>query len=90
MKITVAYAKLDKQVEIPLEVDANCTVALAIQRSGILQYFPEICYPNVTVGIHSRVVSLDAPLNPGDRVEIYRSLKIDPKEARHSRVKKMK
>ena len=45
ISICVAYAKPAQQVEIPLEVEENCTVALAIRRSGILALFPEIDFP---------------------------------------------
>ncbi|OGO95212.1 MAG: RnfH family protein [Coxiella sp. RIFCSPHIGHO2_12_FULL_42_15] len=88
MKVTVAYATPDQQIEIPLVVEVNCTVALAIQRSAILPRFPEIQYPQVSVGIFSKLVSLDARLHAGDRIEIYRPLKIDPKQARRLRAKK--
>ncbi|MFY9476739.1 MAG: RnfH family protein [Aquabacterium sp.] len=37
------------------------------------------------VGIWGRKVALDAPLREGDRVECYRALKVDPKEARRVR-----
>lgn len=91
MKITVAYASTpEQQIEISLEVEVNCTVALAIQRSGILQRSPEIPYPNVSVGIYSKIVALDARLHSNDRIEIYRPLKIDPKQARHLRAKKFR
>lgn len=86
MTVVVAYAKPDKQVEIPLTVAENCTAALAIERSGIRQQFPEIQLGNVAVGINSRKAMLDAPLQSDDRVEIYRPLLIDPKEARRLRV----
>lgn len=86
--ITVAYAKPDSQVEIPLSVEENCTVALAIRRSGILEQFPEIELGSATVGIYSRKVALDALLSAGDRIEIYRPLLIDPKQARRLRAQK--
>lgn len=37
------------------------------------------------VGIFGKKVSLDTQVHPGDRVEIYQALKIDPKEARRQR-----
>jgi len=40
------------------------------------------------VGIFGRRVELDAPLRDGDRVEIYRPLVADPREARRRRVKR--
>lgn len=82
MEITVAYAGEKEQVEIPLCVEPNCTVAVAIRRSGVLVQFPEIRLSEACVGVFSRLVALDELLHPGDRVEIYRPLKIDPKQAR--------
>jgi hypothetical protein len=40
------------------------------------------------VGIFGRRVAADAPVADGDRVEIYRSLVNDPKEARRRRARK--
>jgi putative ubiquitin-RnfH superfamily antitoxin RatB of RatAB toxin-antitoxin module len=37
------------------------------------------------VGIWGRAASLDTPLRHGDRVEIYRPLRVDPKIARRER-----
>jgi putative ubiquitin-RnfH superfamily antitoxin RatB of RatAB toxin-antitoxin module len=37
------------------------------------------------VGIFGQRVALDHRLSPGDRVEIYRPLEVDPKEARRRR-----
>ena len=88
--IIVAYATPTKQVEIPVEVEENCTVALAIQRSGVLQQFPDINLAQATVGIYSKRVALDAGLRDGDRIEIYRPLKIDPKQARLLRAARAK
>ncbi len=88
IQIRVAYATPEKQMEIPLVVEESCTVAIAIKRSRILNHFPDIHWPHAKVGIAGKRVSLDASLREGDRVEIYRSLKIDPKEARKLRAKR--
>ena len=85
--ISVAYATLNKQIEIPLVVEENCTVALAIERSGILQQFSEINLTTAIVGIYSKRTALEANLGDGDRIEIYRPLRVDPKEARLLRAK---
>lgn len=85
--ITVAYATPQRQIEIPLTVEENCTLALAIQRSGILKIFPEIKLGRDRVGILGKKKALDEIIQNGDRVEIYRSLKMDPKQARLARVK---
>ena len=80
--ITVAYAIPHRQVEISLSVSENCTVALAIQRSGLLQQFPEIRLGRVAVGIYGERVALDDLVHEGDRVEIYRPLQRNPRQAR--------
>lgn len=86
INIVVAYATPEKQMEIPLQVELSCTVAIAIKRSGILEKFPEISLATAVVGIHSKKVALDHLLHQDDRIEIYRPLMIDPKKARKLRI----
>lgn len=84
--VEVAYARPDRQVIIPLrQVPAGLTAAEAIERSGILQQFPEIDLTEQKIGIFSKVCGLDQVLEHGDRVEIYRPLRADPKDARRQR-----
>ncbi len=85
MTITVAYATAQHQVEIALSVPENCTVALAIQRSGVLQQFPGIILGRAAVGIYGERVALDDLVHEGDRVEIYRPLQRSPRQARQVR-----
>ena len=85
LEIMVAYATPQRQIEIPIQVEESCTVALAIQRSGLLQQFPEIQLSEAVVGMDSRRVKLDDLVQNNGRVEIYRPLIIDPKEARLAR-----
>jgi len=86
--VSVIYAAKNRQKEVILSVEENCTVALAIARSKLQEYFPEIQLATVAVGIFSRRVKLDAPLKDGDRIEIYRPLMIDPKELRRLKANK--
>ena len=90
IQITVSYATPNKQVEIPLSVEENCLVALAIRRSGILQRFPDINLADAQVGIFGKKVKLDDSLLGEDRIEIYRPLQVDPKQARRLRAEKTK
>jgi len=84
--VEVAYARSDRQVIIPLRhVPAGLTAQQAIEQSGILQQFPEINLAKQKIGIFSKVCSLDQVLEHGDRVEIYRPLLADPKDARRQR-----
>lgn len=83
--VKVAYALRERQALLSLEVEEGTTARNAIERSGILRQFPQIDLARDTVGVFGRIVDLDAPLQDGDRVEIYRALIADPKEARRTR-----
>lgn len=85
IQVEVAYAKEDEQVLLALEADAGLTVQGAIERSGILRRFPEIDLKVNKIGIFGKLAKLEQPLSSGDRVEIYRPLIADPKEARKKR-----
>lgn len=81
----VVYAKPEEQWLHDLQVPADATVEEVIRQSGVLQHFPEIDLSKNKVGVFGKLTTLKATLNPGDRVEIYRPLIADPKEARKKR-----
>jgi hypothetical protein len=85
IRVEVAYATSEKQVVLPLEVAAGTTLESAVRQSGILEQFEEIDLATAKVGVFAKAAKMDAVLNPGDRVEIYRPLIADPKEARKKR-----
>ena len=88
MNVEVAYAKSDEQLILSVQTAEPCTVEQAIELSGILNYFPEIDLTKNKVGIFSQICTLKKCLQENDRVEIYRSLAIDPMEARRQRAVK--
>lgn len=79
MKVRIAYASPTRQVWLSVEVPDSATIKDAIERSGILQQFPEIDLEQQKVGIFSKLSKLDATLADGDRIEIYRPITCDPK-----------
>lgn len=83
--VEVVYARPEEQVLEQLTVSADSTVESVIQRSGLLERFPEIDLARNKVGIFGKATTLDAGLQDGDRIEIYRPLIADPKEARKRR-----
>jgi len=83
--VTVVYAQPQQQWEVYVELPAGASVQTAIERSGLLDSIPELGSRTLEVGIFHRRCAIDAPLRDGDRVEIYRPLQIDPKEARRLR-----
>jgi len=85
IKVEVAYATQREQALLEIEAEKGVTVRDAIERSGLLGRFPEVDLNVNKVGIHGKVARLDQILETGDRVEIYRPLIADPKEARKRR-----
>lgn len=88
--VEVVYALSDNQVLKKLKVPTGATVVQAIQLSGIVNQFPDIDLSRNSLGIFSQFVQGNTILQPRDRIEIYRPLIIDPKEARRHRAKSRK
>lgn len=87
MRVEVAYATPERQWLLSCELPLGATIADAITASGILELCPGIDAGEGHVGVWSRVRAPDTVLADGDRVEIYRSLKADPKEVRRRRAR---
>ncbi len=68
-----------------LSLAPGATVRQALQDSGVFRAFPELAGPVLAVGIYGRRVQVDETLSDGDRVELYRPLRFDPKESRRRR-----
>lgn len=90
INIEVAFALPNKQTLLSVQVDNDCNIEQAIEKSGILSTHPEINLLENKVGIWSRIAKLTDELNAGDRIEIYRPLIADPKEVRKRRAEKAK
>jgi uncharacterized protein len=84
ISVEVAYATPKKQLIVEVRAAAGLTAGQAIALSGIRTHFPEIA-DEPAIGIFSRKVPMDQVLRAGDRVEIYRPLLADPKEARRKK-----
>lgn len=78
MNVGVAYADKFKQVWLKLEVPDNSTVREAIEHSGILKQFPDIDLEKQKVGVFGKLIRLNAKVEEGSRIEIYREITADP------------
>ncbi len=88
LAVEVAYAAApDRQVVRAVLVPRGSSVEAAIRQSGLLAEFPEIDLAGNRAGVYGEPVALDMPLKGGERVEIYRPLQADPKEARRRRAR---
>lgn len=81
--VEVTYAEPLKQDIISLDVEPGITAIEAVALSGIQEKFASIGdLDSLELGIFSKKCPPDQILHQGDRVEIYRPLLVDPKEAR--------
>lgn len=79
MRTLVVYAARNgRQTQVPVEVADGATVRDAIDRSGLLKQFTEIDLEVHRVGSFGKFVTLDAVLEEGMRIEIYRPITVDP------------
>ncbi len=77
MNVGIAYAKPTAQVWKNIEIEDGATVREVIERSGLLDQFPEIDLEENRVGIFGTLAKLEKPVKEGDRVEIYRPIHPD-------------
>ena len=85
IKITLAFATRERQKEIVVEVPTGTTLTqglalLSAQISTLLD-----TEQAVSTGVWGKARPAHYVLREGDRIELYRPLKADPKQARRTR-----
>ena len=85
LEIEIVYGLADRQVLKSMTVVEGTTVREAALKSGLEVEFPELDLQQAPLGIFGKVVKSETVLRDGDRIEVYRPLLIDPKEARRKR-----
>jgi putative ubiquitin-RnfH superfamily antitoxin RatB of RatAB toxin-antitoxin module len=86
MRVEVVFALADRQELLAVELPAGSTVGAAIERSGLAKRFPEFDLDALQAGIWGKPRARSHVVREGDRVEIYRPLERDPREARRLKV----
>jgi uncharacterized protein len=85
--VEVAYALPDRQRVVRLALPpTGLTAGQALELAGLRQEFPELLAQTPALGIYGVPCATDRPLRDGDRVEIYRPLRTDPRERRRAQV----
>jgi putative ubiquitin-RnfH superfamily antitoxin RatB of RatAB toxin-antitoxin module len=87
MEVEVVYALPGGADTVRVSLPAGATAADAVRASGLLERHPEIGLRELRLGVYGKAVGPQAALGNGDRVEIYRPLAVDPKEARRQRAR---
>ncbi len=90
IRVEVVHALSTRQVALTVILPEGATVRDAIEASGIATLVGLEAIDLERVGIWNRVVTADAMLADGDRVELHRPLIADPKDARRRRARAVK
>lgn len=95
IEVTIVYALPDHQDVRKITVMPGTTAMQAIHQSQVLTDHADIDVASIKVGVFANVLDGRSRPSPetyqvksGDRLEIYRPLLIDPKQARLQRAKK--
>lgn len=88
VRVQVCYALPDSVFLEALVLGTGTTLQDAVLASGLLKKFPQVDLATMKTGVHGKPRALDFSLRDGDRVEIYRPLQADPKDARRRRAVK--
>ena len=86
LSVTVVYSAGPRQMsEWVGKLPAGATVLHALQASATSQVIPELDFHSADLGVWGRKAEPGQLLYEGDRVEVYRPLRVDPKVARRER-----
>jgi uncharacterized protein len=86
MRVTVAYSPAAGEVDLSeIELPEGATLVDALRASGLFERHPQLQHSDQRFGIWGAKRKLDEPLRDGDRVEAWRPLQVDPKQARRLR-----
>ena len=94
LAVEVIYCPGPGEVDsVQLRLPLGATVQDALRLSGVLERYPAIDLAQRRLGIWGKLMGPETRLRDQDRVEIYRPLLVDPKEARrlrHAKQRKLK
>jgi putative ubiquitin-RnfH superfamily antitoxin RatB of RatAB toxin-antitoxin module len=85
--VEVAYALPDRAVIKTLRLPSPATLGDALDLAAADADFSGVDLSQAAVGIFGRAAGREQLLNAGDRIELYRPLAVDPKDARRARAK---
>ena len=88
IEVEVVYALPQMQTVVTLKMPAGSSIREAIARSGVVARHPEVDWNSMPVGIFGKLAPLSTVLHEHDRVEIYRPLSADSKQARRKRAQR--
>jgi uncharacterized protein len=87
LQIEIAYAEPQRGIVKMLRLPPGSCIADALRLAALDPDFAAVDLATAPFGIFGRAARADQALQDGDRIEIYRPLAVDPKEARRTRAK---
>ncbi|QCI17076.1 RnfH family protein [Buchnera aphidicola (Aphis helianthi)] len=90
IQVTIIYALSEIQYIKNIFIKSNSTVKDALLASNLYNTVQNLNFYKNNVGIYNKLVHLNKQIKHGDRIEIYRNLKIDPKERRRNKYNSLK
>lgn len=87
IRVEVVYALADVQTVIEVELGQGAKVADALAAASLQHPVFRGSPAGMKIGVWGASASVDTVLRDRDRVEIYRELQADPKQARRQRAR---
>jgi putative ubiquitin-RnfH superfamily antitoxin RatB of RatAB toxin-antitoxin module len=87
LQIEIAYAEPQRGIVKILHLPPGSCIGDALRLAAVDPDFAGVDFATAPFGIFGRAARADELLQEGDRIEIYRPLAADPKEARRARAK---
>src|SRR5690554_4935521 len=85
VRVHVVFAEPGMVWQKTLSLPNGATVGQAFAQSGFMQECPDLATQVAGLGVYGQRCPETHLLNDGDRVELYRGLRFDPKESRRRR-----
>ena len=82
IQVELVFAAADEQLLCVLTVPSDATIGDVIEMSAFAEHFPGHDLDTMRVGVWGHPADRSQIVSDGDRIEIYRPLEIDPREAR--------
>lgn len=88
LRVRVVFSPRAGQVdEVELALPEGASVADALAAAAMAKRHPQVDMSTLAIGVWGKLRAADDTLRDGDRIELYRPLTVDPKEARRQRYK---
>ncbi len=80
--VEIVFALPEKQLLKTVSVESGATIADVVAKSGLAEVFSEFRFEAMALGVWGQKVLPGQKVKEGDRIEVYRPLLLDPREAR--------